>query len=217
MKQPIFIFLILVFFKVSGTFALDKLKREATPHLKMKAPISEELAPAHFRELLQKYQKSVGVKMAFNKKAYFPLLKKSKTSRGEIFLSGKKILLKLKDHLNTRILFDGQKWWHIITPPGETKRVSPIQPDQNISVLFHPTAFFQNFRFVSQKIKGRAQILNFMPKSKSSPLQSLSVKVEQNRILKVEIKWQDSGNEEVFLFSNIRFNQIIPSSLFSTI
>ncbi len=170
---------------------------------------------AGFKGLLQQYQNSSGVQMVFNKQAYFPLLKKRKTSQGEIFLSGKKIFLKLKDHLKTQILFDGQKWWHIVSPPGEQKQVSPISPDQNISLLFHPRAFFQSFRFVSQATKGRTHILHFAPQSKQSSLQSLSVQVEQDRILKVWLKWHGSGNEEIFSFSNIRFNQKLSPALFS--
>ena len=192
MKLPALFFLIAFMFTVRGDLDL-----------------------ASFKRLLQKYQNSSGVTMVFNKQAYFPLLKKSKTSQGEFFLSGQKISLNLKDHLKTQILFDGQKWWHIMSPPGEQKKVSPISPDQNISLLFHPKAFFRGFRFVSQETKGRTQILHFAPKNKQAPLRSLSVQVEQDRILKVWLKWQGSGNEEVFSFSNIRFNQKLSSALFS--
>ena len=172
-------------------------------------------ALAGFKSLLQKYQNNRGVKMAFHKQAYFPLLKKRTSSQGEFFLSQNKVRLDLQDPHNTQILFDGRKWWHIIAPAGEPKQVSAIQPDSNIAVLFQPEVFFKNFRFVLKKTKGRAQILHFKPQGKKAQLEALSVKIERDRILKVWLKWKGSGNEEVFSFSNIRFNQVLPKSLFS--
>ena len=200
--------------EIKGETANKPVKSAISTKPKGQKEVRGSFASEHFKKLLQKYQESLGVRMAFKKRAYFPLLKKSQSSTGEIFLSKKKILLTLKDHLNTQVLFDGKRWWHIVTPHGEAKRVSAIKPDQNISLLFQPDMLFQNFYFVSQEAKGRTQILNFGPKSQASPLQSLAVQVEQNRILKVWLKWQGSNNEEVFSFFNIRFNQKLSPAFF---
>ena len=178
------------------------------------ASMSGNIIPVQFKQLLQKYQKSSGVTMAFKKHAYFPLLKKNKTSQGALFLSKEKMLLKLRDHLKTQILFDGQKWWLMLTPPGEKQEVKAIQPDHNITLLFQAQAFFRHFRFISQKTKGRTQILNFQSQSPEAPLGSLSVQVENERMLKVWLTWRGSGNQEVFTFSNIQFNQKLSPTLF---
>ena len=211
-KHSIFIFCLLFCITFQAGLAFANLKpRPAQPTA---STVKTSFDLSDFQEILQQYQQSSGVKMAFKKRAYFPLLRKTKTSSGEIFLSGKNILLSLEDHLKTHILFDGQKWRHLVTPPGEKQKVTVIQIDQNISVLFQPETFFQKFEFISQKIKGRTYILDFSPKNKKSPLSLLSVQVENNRILEVKMHWQDSGNEETFAFSNIQFNQKMAPSVF---
>lgn len=158
--------------------------------------------------------------MHFKKKTYLKLLKKTKKSTGEILISKGAFVLQVKDHLNTQILFDRKNLWHIVSPVGEKKQISQIhlkQAEQNrqmLSILFLPETLFQTFRFVSSRVKGRTWILNFRPIDKHSEVKNLSIKVDGNLILKALLKWKNSGNEEEYVFSNIRFNQSFSNQLF---
>ncbi len=158
--------------------------------------------------------------MNFEKKVYLKLLKKTKFSSGEFFLSKGRIVLKVKDALNTRILFDKNQLWYITSPPKEKEQIvrrDIKNSDQNkllLSFLFRPDFLFQEFRFVSARSKGRTWILDFEPVRKGSEIKSFSVKVDGKLILKIGIKWDSLGNEEEYTFSDIRFNQNIPARYF---
>ena len=141
-------------------------------------------------------------------------------SEGEIFLSKGRILLEVNDHLNTRILFDGNGLWYIRSPKKKEKQIVKMNLETAygnkvfISFLFEPNLFFQSFRFVSSRFKGRSQILNFETIDADSEIQSFSAKVEGKLILTAWLKWKNLGNEEEYSFSNIRFNQDIPDHYF---
>ena len=173
-----------------------------------------------FEKILQKYSQNSGVKMSFKKETNLELLKKKKVSEGEIFLSKGRVLLKIKDHLNTQILFDGNHLWYIRLPIEEKKQIVKVnlktkgKNNMLISFLFKSDLFFQNFRFISSRFKGRSRILSFEPKNPDSEIQFFSVKVEGKLILAAWLRWKNLGNEEKYRFFNIRFNQNIPISYF---
>ncbi len=157
--------------------------------------------------------------MHFDKETSLKLLKKTKLSKGFIFLSGARLSLEVKDSLNTRILFDGKSLWYIVMPPGGKKQVMKINEKEHgwnkalLSLLFRPDVFFQKFRFVSSRPKGRTWLLDFEPKE-GSEIKTFSLKVDGKRLLKLWILWRLTGNKEVYTFSNIRFNQQIPARRF---
>ncbi|MCY4322042.1 MAG: outer membrane lipoprotein carrier protein LolA [Bdellovibrionaceae bacterium] len=173
-----------------------------------------------FKNLIQGYAKNSGVRMDFEKKTYLKLLHKTKTSKGEIFLSKGSILLKIEDPLKTKIIFDGKHLWYITSPAGEKKQVlewdiqTSLKNKSLLSFLFHPHLLFQNFRVVHSRPKGRTWIFQFEPIHNNSEIQSFSVKVDGKRILTAWIKWKNLGNEEKYTFSNIQFNQKIPLKYF---
>ena len=171
-----------------------------------------------FKKILKRYSQNSGVKMLFKKKTILKLLNKQKISHGKIFLSSGQILLAVKDHFNTRILFDGNDLWYIRSPKNQEivkiKLEETKEEKKPISFLFNPDLFFQKFRFISSRFKGRSQILNFEPIDAHSEIQRFSAKVEGKLILMIWLKWKDLGNEEEYSFSHIQFNQDIPAHYF---
>ena len=173
-----------------------------------------------FKILVQRYAENSGVKMHFKKRTYLKLLDKTKISFGEIFLSKGAFNLKVKDALKTQFVFDGKHLWYITSPREEQKQIVKLDTKTShkskllFSFLFRPDLLFQNFRFISSRQKGRTWILSFEPVNIKSEIQSFSVKVDGKRILQVWIKWKNLGNEEEYTFSNIQFNQNIPSRFF---
>ena len=153
--------------------------------------------------------------MSFEKETALALLKKVRLSRGRVFLSGRRIALEIEDSLNTRIVFDGKSLWYIVSPPGEKKQMVRMKEgadSQNralLSILFRPDVFFQQFRFLSSRPKGRTWILDFAPANSESEIKSFSVKTDGKRILKLWTLWSSTGNKETYTFSNIRFHQSI--------
>lgn len=158
--------------------------------------------------------------MSFEKETHLKLLKKKKVSKGHIYLSKNQILLKIQDHLKTRILFDGSHLWYVQTPPKKKPEIIKVDLTVNsksnafISFLFKSDFFFQHFRFNSSQVKGRSRILHFEPLLEDSDMESFSVKVEGKLILMAWLKWRNLGNEEKYTFSNIQFNQKFPAHLF---
>ena len=173
----------------------------------------------NFKNIIQRYKLSSGVTMNFDKETTLALLKKTKLSKGFVFLSGAKVALEVKDSLNTRILFDGKSLWYTAFPPGGKKQVMKISDKEKgwnkalLSLLFRPEVFFQEFRFVSSRPKGRTWLLDFEPKT-SAEIKTFSLKVDGTRLLKLWILWRSTGNKEVYTFSNIRFNQKISARRF---
>lgn len=171
------------------------------------------------KKIVHKYMQNKGVRMNFKKTTYLKLLKKTKKSAGEVLMSKGSFVLKVADSLNTQILFDGNHLWYIISPPDAKKQIEQINlntAEQNkhlLSILFSSDLFFQNFRFISSRSKGRTWILDFEP-VKSSDIKSFSVKVDGGLILKVWLEWKVSENKEEYTFSNIRFNQNISPARF---
>ena len=173
-----------------------------------------------FKKVIYKYTQNSGVRMKFEKNTYLKLLKKTRKSQGEIFLSGNSMLLKVEDALNTQILFDRNNLWYITEPKGGKRQVLKMDfrkkenSNTMLSFLFDPHSFFKEFQFISSQSKGRALILKFEPVDKNSQTQSLSVKVEGTLILQAWLKWKNLGNIEEYTFSNIRFNQKFSPNLF---
>ena len=173
-----------------------------------------------FKKVIHKYTQNSGVWMKFEKKTYLKLLKKTKKSKGEIFLSGNSMLLKVEDALNTQILFDRNHLWYITEPKGSKKQVLKMNFTEKgnnntmLSFLFNPNSFFKEFQFISSQPKGRAMVLEFEPIDKNSKTQSLSLKVEGTLILQAWLKWKNLGNIEEYTFSDIRFNQNFSPDLF---
>ena len=183
-------------------------------------PLYGVASSADFKKVVHRYTQNSGVRMKFEKKTYLKLLKKTKKSKGEIFLSGNSMLLKVEDALNTQILFDRNNLWYITEPKGSKKQVLKMdfsnKENNNtmLSFLFDPDSFFKEFQFISSQSKGRALILEFEPVDKNSQTQSLSVKVEGTLILQAWLKWKNLGNIEEYTFSDIRFNQKFSPNLF---
>ena len=178
------------------------------------------ISSSDFKILVQRYAENSGVKMHFKKRTYLKLLGKTKISFGEIFLSKGAFNLKVKDALKTQFVFDGKHLWYITSPREEQKQIVKLDTKTShknkllFSFLFRPDLLFQNFHFISSRQKGRTWILSFEPINIKSEIQSFSVKVDGKRILQVWIKWKNLGNEEEYIFSNIQFNQNIPSRFF---
>ena len=172
-----------------------------------------------FKKIVHKYTQNKGVRMNFEKQIYLKLLQKTKKSKGEILMSKGSFVLKVADLLNTRILFDGNHLWYIVSPSGAKEQIEQINlntAEQNkhlLSFLFSSDMFFQKFRFVSSRSKGRTWVLDFEP-VKSSDIKSFSVKVDGGLILKIWLEWKNSENTEEYTFSNIRFNQNISTRQF---
>ena len=61
--------------------------------------------------------------------------------------------------------------------------------------------------------RGRAHIMDFKPIT-NSDIKGMSIKVENQLILKAWVKWKSLNNEEEYEFSDIRFNQSIPLKQF---
>ena len=183
------------------------------------SPSAFSFSSDDLKKAIHKYTQNKGVKMGFKKKTYLKLLKKTKKSTGEILISKGHFVLKVRDHLNTQILFDGKALWHISFPAGAKKQVEKVSFSKNqkkysLSLLFSPDLLFQHFRFISSRPKGRTWILHFKPVQKSAEISSFSVKMDGNLILGVWLKWKNSENEEEYTFSNIRFNQDISLKAF---
>ena len=137
----------------------------------------------HFKEIVQKYAQNSGVKMNFNKKTSLTLLGKTKKIYRELFFYPKgTFILKGKDTLKTKLVFDGKELWHTTHPPGEKKQNyksrSQIYPKKSLSFLFQPDLFFQKFKFISSHQKGRTWILNFQPLDPEWEIKSFWVKIE---------------------------------------
>ena len=183
-------------------------------------PLCGSAASLDFQKVIRKYTQNSGVKMKFEKRTHLKLLKKTKKSTGEIFLSGNSMLLKVKDALNTQILFNKNNLWYITQPKGRKKQVLKVdlhkegKSNTMLSFLFNPDSFFKEFQFVSSQPKGRALILEFKPVKKGSKTQSLSVKVEGALILQAWLEWKNLGDIEEYIFSDIRFNQRLSPNLF---
>ena len=182
------------------------------------APINEE--NRLFQKIIQKYKNSSGVTMNFKKNTHLKFLKKNRYSTGKIFLSQGLMKLDIEDSMNTRLIFDKNNlWYQTSTPEGKIKTAKidlkkEIQNKAIISLLFNPDLFFQVFRFVSSRSKGRTTILEFLPIQKQQNISRLSIKIESDRILQLELEWEDLGTVEEYTFSDIRMNQKIPEKTF---
>jgi len=180
------------------------------------------LSSSQFKSIIHKYSTNPGVKMDMVKETYLKLLNKKKVSRGEIFLKNGFILLRMEDTVNTQVIFDKKNLWQIQSPDGEKKQVTKINLDPShqdtilLSVLFYPDLFFKTFIFFKDRSKGRSKILTFKPIDKASNIQSVSLKIEEDVILTLWLNWKNPENKETYIFSNIRFNQNIPSKYFKT-
>ena len=175
---------------------------------------------ADFRQIVRNYAQNSGVKMNFQKETYLKLLQKTKTSTGHIMLSKGSMLLNFSDALKTRILFDRNYLWYMTAAEGEKRKIIKIDLKTSskgktlLSFLFYPDLLFKEFRFVSSRTKGRTWILNFEPADSGSEIESFSIKVDGKLILKTWFKWKNPANEEIYTFSNIRFNQTISKKNF---
>ena len=173
-----------------------------------------------FQKIIHKYKISSGVTMNFEKKTYLKFLKKNRYSKGKIFLSQGLMKLQIQDTLNTQIIFDKTHlWYQTVTPERKTKttKINLKTEAKNkaiISFLFNPDLFFQVFYFVSARSKGRTTIFEFLPIQKTDNISRLSVKIESDRVLLVQVEWRDLNTLEEYTFSDIRMNQKIPAKTF---
>ena len=173
-----------------------------------------------FQEIIQKYKNSSGVIMNFQKKTHLKILQKTRKSSGKIFLSQGLMKLEIKDSMNTEIIFDKTHlWYKTSTPDGKIKTVkidfkNKVKNKAIVSFLFNPDLFFQVFRFVSSRSKGRATIFEFLPIQKTENISRFSIKIEGDRILLVQVEWKDLNTLEEYTFSDIRMNQKIPAKAF---
>ena len=183
-------------------------------------PLFNAFASIDLKNIMQRYAQSSGVKMDFKKNTHLKLLKKTKMSKGQIFIKKGSLFLTVEDALHTKILFDGKDIWYITSSEGEQRqavRIALTKASKNkmlLSFLFHPDWLFQKFRFVSSHFKGRAQVVVLEPINKNSDIHSFSVKVEKELILKAWLKRKNPEDEEEYTFSNIRFNQKISPQVF---
>ena len=202
MKLIIFCSLILISFK---TFSKSDPVLNKAPSLK---------------KVIHKYVSNKGVRMNFQRTLELKLLKKTKKTRGKITLSKSSISLQLEDTLKTRIVFSGDNLWYITSPAGQKKKIVKInlkEKDQDknfLSLLFNSESLFQKFRFISSRQKGRTWILNFEASQPSVEISSFSVKIDGKLLLKAWLRWREFGDKEEYTFSNIQFNQEIPSNFF---
>lgn len=164
----------------------------------------------HFQNILKSYESKNNISMKVQKRMYQPLIKRQSQSQGQFYYSEGLWKFAISHPNKVSLIFDGKKLYQV---SNNTVRNFSLPHPHILSLIFDTSLFFKSFNYLKTRTKGRTNIHDFSPKSLLD-LKKLSIQTEKDRILSIQITWNQNLGKEYYKFTSIQFNKKLPKKLF---
>ena len=183
-------------------------------------------ALTQLQTVLNDYNKNQGLESRVEKKVYLSLLEETRTSRGRLYYSQKKMRLELSgEEKSVIVMLPDVIWVEVSDTSGSLKpQVSKItakslkqQSRSPIALLFARNSILKEFNLKSETQEGAVYKVSLQPQRPQNflDLQSLYVEFDSEKKVLLLIQYEDeNANRTTFQFSDIEKNKSLDKKVF---
>lgn len=178
-------------------------------------------------QISRRYRQNRGVEMNVTKNTLLSVLKKTKTSTGNVQLSKGKLRMELTQPDRSLLVYDKTQIWVVDYPPeelggvpqvGHMKVAEKSKDHALLSLLSGEADVWNDLKLKEKTVQNSSETHLFLPKdSKKFPgVTKIQIQVDSKKLQIEKIAyWDDIENKTEFIFSDVQFDKKISASAFN--